>query len=232
MSQNVIIAILGTVIVAGGGFWYYQSNMAPGAEGARSQAESAVTEDKSLFEKVTGSISGSFTDILGRGDAVQCSFEGVDPETKAPMKGMVYVDGDNFALKADTEIEKKRVMLNMIQKGKVMYLWTDDPEAMQPMKIDVTMFGDDPEMKKTSPLEMLKDPANGMEFACKGWSPKASKFEPPADLKFFDMFGGMMGAFGSMMQEGMMGGARDGAGAGAATEDPFAEQGGWGSENY
>lgn len=233
MSQNVIIAILATTIVAGGGVWYYQTNVSPEVASVRGSEKSAPREEKGLLEKITGEITGSFADILGRGDSVQCSFEGKDPDTGAPIEGEVYVDGENYALRADTEIERTQVMLNMIQKGQVMYLWTDDAEAMQPIKIDVTMFGDDPEMKKESPIEMLKDPANGIDVACKGWSAKASKFEPPADIEFFDMFGGMMGAFGQMMQKGMMedSGGEDVSGW-EETEDPFADEGGWGSENY
>lgn len=100
-------------------------------------------------------------------------------------------------------MDGKAGRINMIQHESVMYMWSDDETVMPGIKIDVSMFEDLPETEKPeSPLDALKDPESGMKFDCKGWSPRGDSFEPPADVEFYDMFGGMGEMFGEMMNQG------------------------------
>jgi len=202
MSPNIIIGVLGAIIITGGGVWYYQTQIASdNAEKALSSGLTGnKTEQSGVLESIGNAITGSFSNIIGKGDSVQCTFAGIDPETKDPIDGVVYASGENFVMKADTVIDGKAVKLNIIQNGKVMYLWTDDKEVMPPFKLDVSAFEYDESLKPESPIDWLDEPESGVTYKCKNWSPKRDSFEPPKDIQFLDMFGGL---FGGMM-DGMM----------------------------
>lgn len=204
MSQKLIIAIMGAVILAGGGAWYYQNNIA----GSSDNATNSRTSSRDSEEKTGGILesfkdgAGSFADILKGGDAQECRFSGTDPETKEYTEGVIYIAGESFRMVADTEVEGKPVEISMIQHEKVMYMWSDDENVMPGIKIDMSMFEDLPETEKPeSPIDWLKDPEAGVDYKCKGWSPRGNSFEPPADVEFMDMFAGLGQMFGGMMEE-------------------------------
>ncbi len=210
MSQKVIIAVLGVVIILGGGAWYYQTMMSDGEDKAKSKSKS---EEKSggmmdaIKSGVTGG-AGSFADILGAGDAQECTFSGEDPETGEYSEGKIYIDGESFRMEADTMVDGQEGTINIIQHEQVMYMWSDDEEAMPGMKIDMSMFEDmegvEGMEKPESPIDWLKDPESEADYDCSGWLPRASTFEPPEDVEFMDMFGGMGAMFQGMMEGGMM----------------------------
>jgi hypothetical protein len=208
MSQKIIIVILGLVIVAGGGAWYYQNTMMENGTGTTGgRTAKSAQEDKSVFDSVGKSISGSFAEIIGSGDSVQCKFSGTDPETNEPMDGVVYIAGEDYKMEADTVIEGTEARINVIQNGSVMYMWSDDPDAMPAIKIDVSMFPKDESAPAESPIDWLKDPESGVDYSCRDWSQKSDSFTPPEDIEFLDMFGAM---FGGMMGAMMGGGEGEG----------------------
>ncbi len=106
-------------------------------------------------------------------------------------------------MEADTMIQGTPLTMQIMQKDRVMYMWSDNEEVMPAMKIDTTMFPEDDSAAPESPLAFLEDPESGVDYSCRAWVPRSSTFEPPEDIEFYDMFGGMMGAFGEMMQEEM-----------------------------
>jgi len=203
MSQKLIIAIMGAVILAGGGVWYYQNNIAGSSDNAtnsRSSGRDSGEKSGGFFDSLKGG-AGNFADILNGGDAQECHFSGTDPETKEYTEGVIYVDGESFRMTADTEVEGKPVKINMIQHEMVMYMWSDDEKVMPGIKIDTSMFEDLPDSEKPeSPIEWLKDPKAGVDYKCRGWSARANSFEPPADVEFMDMFAGLGQMFGGMME--------------------------------
>lgn len=197
---------MGVVILGGGGAWYYQTNMA-GTDNAigekNSSREMNEEEDKGLLGTLKDG-AGSFADVLSGGVAQECRFAGTDPETKEYSEGTIFIDGESFRLNADTEQGGTKETIHLIQHEMVMYMWSDDDETMPGIKIDMSMFeGMEGTEKPESPLDWLKDPEAGVKYDCKGWSPRADSFEPPEDMEFMDMFGGMGAMFGDMMQEGM-----------------------------
>lgn len=205
MSQKIIIAVLGLIIVAGGGFWYYQNNMNDDGTNKLGGSNTKSTEEKGLFETLGDTVSGSFSEIIGSGDSVQCTFSGIDPETNESSEGVIYMDGENYRMEANTVIEGTEAEINVIQNGSVMYMWSDNEEAMPAIKIDVSMFPEDKDAPAESPIDWLKDPEAGVDYKCRDWSPKSNSFTPPEDIEFVDMFAGM----GAML-EGMMGGGEEG----------------------
>ncbi len=221
MSQKIIIMVMGAIIAVGGGAWVYQTQMggdaSMNAQGERTGKSAEKGEDKGIIETITDTFTGSLSDLVTKGDSVQCSFKGIDPDTKAPIDGKVFVSGENMRLEADTEIQKKPVNIQFIQKGQVMYMWSDDENVMPPFMIDASGFPE--EEKPESPLAFLDDPESGVKYKCSGWVPNRNSFEPPADIEFFDMFGGMADAFKGMMQEGMMQGGGMDAGSMEEFED-------------
>jgi len=212
MSQKLIIAVLGGIIVLGGGAWFYQTNIAGDSGISQKSTQKQSGDDKEKDGGIFDSIkegADSFGAAFKVGAAQQCQFSGTDPDSGEYMEGIVYVDGESFVMKADTVVEGEDAVLNMIQHEQVMYIWTDDEAQMPGLKIDVSMFGDLPEEEKPpSILDELKKPDSGFESRCKGWSPKNSSFEPPKDVEFMDMFGAFGAMFSGMMEEGggMMGG--------------------------
>ncbi len=206
MSQKLIIGILVAIILIGGGAWYYQTNMAGKSDASSSRSETREMnegDEGGVFEAIKKG-AGNFADVLKGGDALECRFSGTDPETKEYAKGTIFVDGESFKMNADTVVEGTPTVVNVIQHEKVVYMWSDDKETMPALKIDLSMFKDSPESEKPkSPIDMLKDLESGMEYECRGWSSRGDSFEPPADIEFMDMFGGLGEMFGGMMQQGM-----------------------------
>lgn len=208
MSQKVIIAVMAGIIILGGGAWYYQNKMSDtdSATGARSGNERS-SEGGMLDSLKDG--AGSIADVFSGGDAVECRFSGEDPTTGEYSEGVVYIDGESFRMEADTVVDGEKTKMYMIQHENKMYMWGDDANEKQGLLIDMTAFanmeGAEP---PESPIDWLKDPESGADYDCKGWSARANSFEPPADIEFVDMFGGLGEAFGEMMQ-GMMEGGFD-----------------------
>lgn len=198
---------MATIIVLGGGAWYYQTNVAGSKSATNTRGDMRERDDDrsgGLLDTIKSG-AGSFADILSSGDSLECRFEGVDPDTKESMKGTIYIDGDSFKMDAETVMDGKEATIHMIQHEMVMYMWSEDEEVMPGLKIDMSAFAEmEGYEKPESPIEMLKDPQAGVKHECEGWSPRGDSFEPPADVEFMDMFGEMGKAFGSMMQEGMM----------------------------
>lgn len=203
MSQKIIIAVMGVIILAGGGFWFYQTQMGSGTSDSKKDSASKAEKNGGLFESIKEGAS-DFADSFGAGAAQQCQFSGTDPESGEFMEGTIYVAGESFVMKADTVIEGEDGILNMIQHEQVMYIWSEDQEQMPGMKIDTSMFDELPEEERPpSILEELRKPDSGFQSRCKGWSPRADSFEPPKDVEFMDLFGGLGAMFGEMMQGGM-----------------------------
>ncbi len=217
---------MGIIILLGGGAWFYQTQIA-GQDGAKSSMRNKGDDRKegSVLDSIKEGAS-SFGDAFKGGSAQQCQFSGTDPESGEFMEGVIYVDGENFTMKADTVVEGQDAVLNMIQHEQVMYIWTDDESQMPGLKIDVSMFGELPEEEKPpSILDELKDPDSGFESRCKGWSPRSDSFEPPEDVEFMDMFGAFGAMFSGMMEEGGMMGGGEGMFGGGFGEESYDDSG-------
>ncbi len=207
MSQKVIIGILGGVILVGGGVWFYQSQYDKTGSSSitndkKTTRDGSKVEEKGILGEIGDKLSGSFIDLTAKGKSAYCTFDGIDPETNERVEGSIYASGQDFFMEADTVIEGTDVTLRIIQKDRVMYMWSDNEEVMPGMKIDMSMFPDDATAEKESPIAFLKEPDSGVDYSCRVWIPRSSVFEPPEDVEFHDMFGGMMGAFGAMMEGG------------------------------
>jgi len=212
MSQNTIIGVLIGIIVAGGGFWYYQTNIAGNGGAATdrggSERNSVIKDDGNVLDRV----SGTLADIFSRGDAAQCEFSGIDPDTKEPVDGMLYVSGDSYRMEVDTVIDGTALRLHLIEHDNVFYMWSDNPEAMPPLMVDnrtIVKMNERqgiPQEKPESPIDWLKEPNSGVDYKCKGWSPRRDSFEPPSNIEFVDMFGEMGRMMQGMFDPAMMGG--------------------------
>lgn len=200
MSQKAIIAVLAGIIVIGGGVWYYQNNLADSNDARGSRSGEERSGEGGMMNSIKDG-AGSLADVFSGGDAVECRFSGEDPQTGEYSEGVVYVDGESFRMEADTVVEGKNTRMFIIQHENKMYMWSDDEAEKQGVLIDMTAFADMEGMEKPeSPVDWLKDPESGADYDCKGWSARGDSFEPPADIEFIDMFGGLGEAFGEMMQ--------------------------------
>jgi len=210
MSQKIIIGGLCAVILVGGGVWFYQNQSEGGAtslmkSGEKSTSAQSLGEKKGILGELGDMVTGTFADIMVKGQSAYCTFDGIDPETRERINGSIYTSGENFAMEADTVMDDIEIRMNIIQNDRVMYMWSDQEDVMPAMKIDMSMFPDDSSEDTESPLAFLEDPESGVDYSCRTWIPRASAFEPPKDIEFYDMFGGMMGAFGAMMEGGFGG---------------------------
>lgn len=204
MNQKYIIGVLVVIILGGAAAWYFSMGSTAGQS-----ATMGDREERGAMEAVSDA-AGSFADLFNGTQNAQCRFKAVDPETGDPSQGEIFVSGENYRLEADTTMGGKTFKLYMIQNGDVLYMWSDDTEAMPAMKIDTTAFASMPgaeEQVPESPIDWLKDPQAGATYDCDAWLPRPGTFEPPADVEFFDMFGAMgqmmQGMFDPSMMEGM-----------------------------
>jgi len=226
MSQKMIIGVLCAVILVGGGAWFYQSQSDGGStslmkSGEKGSSAQSLGEKKGVLGELGDMVTGTFADIMVKGQSAYCTFDGIDPETSERIKGSIYTSGENFAMEADTVMEDIELRMNVVQNDRVMYMWSDQEDVMPAMKIDMSMFPEDDSEDVESPLAFLEDPESGVDYSCRAWIPRASAFEPPKDIEFYDMFGGMMGAFGAMMEGGF---GQDSMGG---YDDDYDDYGGW-----
>lgn len=138
------------------------------------------SSDASAMEK----FSGSMNELLSRGKAMKCDFTVSDKDYK--QTSTIYVDGKNMRLDGViTMAGQPETKTHMIADESYNYIWSEDKTGMGiKMKTgDVNANAGD----STAKAEDTKVDMNmKLDMDCGKWSPDATVFTPPSDVKFSD----------------------------------------------
>lgn len=135
--------------------------------------------------------SGSFTDLLGKGKNVKCTFS--DENEDGSSEGTIYVSGKKSRNDIYAEVEGgEKFEYHTIIDSEYMYTWSSLEEQGTKIKLDeLNMTGK--EFDEASLSENLEAYAEheGIQkktnFKCRPWIPNNSKFNPPSNIEFIDM---------------------------------------------
>lgn len=171
MNKTILTAILGAVILVGGGYFAYNNI------GAQNPDGDVVMEEN---QKAKESTSGTFASFLSRGQNLECTFEHNDGTNVS--SGTVYLANGAKQIRGDFTIQQKGagpMEAHVIRDSGYNYLWGS--MFPQGMKSAVT-----PEEQEK--LFSTKDGSidEDTTFDCKPWKVNGSVFSRPGNIEFME----------------------------------------------
>jgi hypothetical protein len=187
-NKTLVIVVAVVILALLGGAAYLTLSKSTTAPGTTSQNTTEQTSGNS--EKNT-----TLAGLLALGQNLRCSFN-VEGEAGASTQGTFYVSGGNvrgdFTTKTAGGKEDK---MNMLRKGNDNYIWGGSLPMGIKMTISLEEFAGT--AKTNQYASQSVDPNKEYDYNCAPWTPDASLFTPPADVKFTDMSAMMPKASGA-----------------------------------
>lgn len=189
MKKNFFWSVFSLVLVL--------ATIGAGCSKQGQQAEQSTDQSANQSVAKDEAISGSIKDLIKLGKSIKCDLA---KASDTIVSGTAYVSGNKA--RSDFELkmgEGKTTTGHFILSGSTMYSWTDGNKA-QAVKINVT------EIEKLSGKPDAKNSgadnySNSMDYKCVTWLTDASKFVPPADIKFQD-FSAILNQFQNKLPAG------------------------------
>lgn len=182
MSTTQIGIIIGILVLGGAGFFIMQND--EGADLSGTNGSEAEEADPSQDEPsaLSGSGSGSFAELIERGDDVQCEFTYNDEASGANVSGTMYVTdgGDRFRGDFTMEQNGQTFESHIIRDDTTAYTWGQTPYGTMGTTFQIN------EPEDISEAEGLSSDQE-VEYSCSGWSVNQQLFVPPSDVEFTDM---------------------------------------------
>ena len=169
-----VIAVIGLIAIAGIFFL------------SRKSLNSEVSDSMMKGEGSTAKFTGSFADLISKGQNFACNF--VTPDDAGNVTaGSTYVaeGGAKVSAQFTTEVDGKKTTGNVIRDGEYNYIWTSDQAQGIKTKItedDKSLFGADASKSESTGLTDQEQ----VDFDCNPWTVDNSKFTPPSDIEFVD----------------------------------------------
>lgn len=163
-------------------------------------------------EQWSGIGSGTFVDLMARGENLECSIRYNGDEKGGEVSGSLFVSGERFR----GDFETKEGVVSMISKGDDVYFWSTvegEKYGMSFNRQDVA-GSNMPDVREPVPEDVPVD------YNCQPWTKSDdSIFEPPSDIVFND-FSQIMKAG---MEDGMIYGEESGVDCSVCESAPDAE---------
>jgi len=173
MNTTTTAIIIGSVIVAGGGYFAYTSFV-----GSNTDGQIAIEENAMIGE----SASGTFASLIEGGKNVECTFEHNDGTNVS--SGTVYLANNATQIRGDFNIQQSGagpMEAHLIRDGGYNYLWGSF--FTQGIKSQVTA-------EEQGKLFSTKD-GGGIDenttFDCKPWNVDGKVFSRPGNIKFTEL---------------------------------------------
>jgi len=192
LSQKMSLVAIGTLILAGAGIFFWQS-------------QSNNTELPGLSNSNSSSINQniSFSQLMQMGENYTCTFS--DSSEESTVTGTAYIAASQNKFRtdynidnkeADTQIDNESEMAfdfqngSVISDGEFVYIWNAETSEGFKMEFDPT------DSDFLSDFDMANEDDGGsnntfdqnqeMEYECEPWNVDDSKFVPPAEIEFQD----------------------------------------------
>ncbi len=197
-SKQAIIGIVAAVVILVGavGVFLYSQNKND------SQPTATVATDES---NETNSLESNLASILKSGKTQQCTFTYAD-ENGNSTNGEAYIAGEQMRTDVTSSTNGKSSTIYVIRNGDENYIWGSDFPNNTGLKMTMSIdeYVNNEESKK------YFDPNLNAEYDCSNWTTDATKFTPPANIKFQDI--------SAMMQGVMKGASNTPSGTAASSE--------------
>lgn len=172
MSTNLIIGIVASLAVVGGGTY-----VAMNPEIIASITGGVANEMEENMENENASVGSTFADLVARGQAVTCTFSHDDGAGNR-SSGTVYMTGGATQIRGDFTVESPVASsATFIRTGGYNYIW--GPAMPQGVKTKVE-----------NETELMEGQEGGIdedtEFSCQAWTVDSSKFSLPSGIQFTD----------------------------------------------
>lgn len=177
MDKRIIIAIVGAVILIGGGGYYLtQKN----AEPASTNQSEATKANGSSSE--SSSAKGSISSFLGSSESKECNYSSNAGGTQ--VTGTMYFANGQMRNNYTSTKDDKAQNGSMIVTTGAQYIWDND--SKKGMKF---AFDPDTPTSNTSSgsASQSVDVNQEYDFTCKNWSVDNSYFSPPKDVTIQDL---------------------------------------------
>lgn len=192
MRMKISLILLAVAVVASGVvFFLIQQEEQPVSsqqtESSRAtpQSESFNESEAEAPEEVSG--TGSFAELLTRGQSLRCDIQVNDPEM-GPTTGVTYIDGGAERMRSDVDMQADgmAVEASTIVKDDMMYTWSSGDMGEFAIKMtlsDDTSDAPTPDTAEQSAVSMDQD----VEYTCAPWSVEESMFTLPSGVEFQSM---------------------------------------------
>jgi hypothetical protein len=171
MMIGIVVVIL---LLVGGAYFFSQRDSTTENEESEVSAELQPETDN-------GSITGTVTDLIKRGQDVNCTFDRTD-ET-GTVSGVVYIAGER--LRGDYQLQHAdgtEFSGSTIRDGDFGYFWSDQLE--QGTKVPINTDDDSAEPQDDADREVLDE---AFAYDCQRWPVDQSMFQLPTDKEFVDL---------------------------------------------
>ena len=176
----MLIAVIGAIVLAGGGYLAYTNLGSPNPDGGAISGENQMVKDGA---------NGTFASLIARGQNLECTFEHNDGTNIS--SGTVYLANGAKQIRGNFTIQQSGagpMEAHMIRDGGYNYLWG----SMFPQGVKSAVTAEE-----QGKLFSTKD-GGGIDedttFNCKQWRVDGSVFSRPTNVEFmeFKMPTGMM----------------------------------------
>ena len=169
MNIKVVAVIVAAIILLGGGALLFSKNAnKPTAQPAPS---TSATQAPSAGQ--------SLSDILALGKTQQCTFS-YDSTSGGKTEGTIYLSGDKMRGDFKVTSSGKVSDFSLIRVGDTNYIWGTG----LPGGIKMTISAKD--LAGNTQVQQYVNADQKADYKCGAWITDASKFTPPANVKFTD----------------------------------------------
>ena len=174
MSRNTILAVVVAIVVVGGGWYLMSGGSVPSGTDTQTTATQGGTQQGASSG---GTIAGSATigGLIALGSNLECTV--TISQSGAQLDGTVYLSGGKMRSDFSTTQGSKPINSSTIMDGTYVYTWTDT--STQGYKTTAASTG-----VAGAGSHGGVDSQTAVKYSCKPWSPVASKFTPPSNVKF------------------------------------------------
>jgi len=183
-SAVVIVIILAIIILGAGAFMMMRKPQS--SVSTPSNATQNSTSGKTEPTVSTGETSGTFADLVGKGQSLECDFV-LPSSTDKPNPfgtGKLYTTGSKGRSMMSGSTSGMSMEANAIYKDGTAYSWVKVGETTMGFKFDKDKMNQmsssmTPQQKQQGEQFRAK-----MDFKCKPWTPDESKFILPTGVEF------------------------------------------------
>ncbi|MBU1036735.1 hypothetical protein KKF32_01700 [Patescibacteria group bacterium] len=142
--------------------------------------------NKEEIQQQEETFSGSIQDLIKKGKAAKCTYEGGDESQK--FSGVVYISDKKARQDVTGEEDGEKIETHIIVDDRWTYMWTSkDPGKGMKMYIDTSEEEIKEFKEEAEEAYQEQDLEKEIDFKCSKWKVDQSKFTLPSDIDFTDM---------------------------------------------
>lgn len=183
VSTVVIVVIIAIILLAAGAFFMMkkpQSSVSISATGPK------INTTKTAPTVSTGEMSGTFDELVGKGQSLECDFvlPSSDGKPNPFGTGKLYTTGSKGRSMMTGNTSGMSMEANAIYKEGMAYSWVKVGETTMGFKFDKDKMKEMSSGMTPQQIQQGEQFRAKMNFKCKPWTPDESKFILPTGVEF------------------------------------------------